>query len=268
MPYDDLDQSVADGRPFELFEFTRGTWAAYLTTRAEDFVATPAITFENSPIKRSKIGSGQDALKDPITITLPRGNSLAREFINIPPEQTTSITIRRCLDGLTYAESVVSWKGRIRGATTSGESVELSCDSIFTSIQQNGLREKMEYVCQAALYSPACGVDQPSYRYDDTIGVVSGTAITMSAASAFADGYFTGGIIQFVNDSRFIISHVGNLLIISRPLSVLVAGIEVALYPGCNHILTGHCKTRYANTLRFRGFPFIPNRNPFQGAID
>jgi hypothetical protein len=266
MTYDSLEYSTESGEPFEMWELTRGTWTAYLTTGASEFYVDASKTFIPSSIQRTKIKQGQDALKDPITITLPRGDSLSSDFINIPPEQTTSVTLRRSHTGLTYAESVVRWKGRVAGASTAGETVQIVCDSIYTSIQQNGLRERMEYICQAPLYSVKCGVNQPAVRYDDTISIVSGTAITMIDLSSFADGWFTGGILEYATERRFIINHVGNVLEITRPLSALAELQEVALYPGCSHMMDD-CLVKYDNIVNFQGFPWIPNRNPFAGTI-
>ncbi len=266
MTYDSIEVSIEGGKPFELYEFTRGTWTGYLTTGASEFYVDAAKTFTPSPIKRTKIKQGQEALKDPVTLTLPRGDSLSSDFLNIPPEQSTSVTIRRCHTGLSYAESVVMWKGRVAGAKTSGESVNIVCDSIYTSIQQNGLRERMEYICQAPLYSVKCGVSQPSFRFDDTTVSVAGTIVTMTDLSSFADGYFKGGIVEFTGDRRFIIDHIGNILTLTRPLSVLSGSISVALYAGCNHMMDD-CLDKFNNIVNFQGFPWIPSRNPFSGTI-
>lgn len=266
MAYNDLEYSVEDGQSFELYEFTRGTWTMYLTTGASEFYASPSKTFTPSPIERTKIKYGQDALKDPITLMLPRGDSLSTDFLNIPPEDTTSLTVRRGHFGLDYSETVVMWKGRISGASTNEETVSIACDSIYTSIQQNGLRERMEYICQAPLYSTQCLVNQPLYRFDDIIQNVSGTLITMTTTSSKVDGWFNGGIIEYNNERRFIIKHVGNVLTISRPLSSLLGLQEVAVYPGCNHMMDD-CLVKFDNILNYKGFPWIPNRNPFAGSI-
>jgi hypothetical protein len=41
---------------------------------------------------------------------------------------------------------------------------------------------------------------------------------------------------------------------------------EVALYPGCSHMMDD-CLVKYDNIVNFQGFPWIPNRNPFEGSI-
>lgn len=267
MTYDTKENSVSDAQPFELYEFVRGVWADYLTTRDTELVASPTVTYRPTAIKRSKMRQGDDTLKDPVDLTLPRGDSLASDFINFTPQEVTSVTIKRLHHGLDISEAVVVWKGRISGSNVKNETVTISCESIYTSILRLGLREKTEWNCQNVLYSAECKVDQPSYRVNDTIGAISGTQLSMNTiGGSYADGWFTGGVIEYGTTRRFIISHVGGDLIMSRPFPELQAGMEVALYPGCDHLMST-CINKYNNIINYKGFPWIPGRNPFIQSI-
>jgi uncharacterized phage protein (TIGR02218 family) len=262
----DLEHSVDSAAPFELYQFRRGAnWAVYITTSAGVYNGG-SHSYKPVPIERTKLRQGQDTLKDSITLTIPRSHSLASEFLLFSPEESTSVTIIRQHHGLDFSESVVIWKGRVIGAKGSGEKVEINCESIFTSIKRRGLREKTERICQHALYSSGCGVNQPEYRVDDIISGVSGPVITMQSISGFDDGYFNGGILEHLSDSRFIIKHVGNTITLSRPMDLLAVQMEVALYPGCNHTWAT-CILKFNNVINFKGFPWIPARNPFSQSI-
>ena len=80
--FTDLEYSVDSGEPFELYEFTRGVWSLYLTTRKTEFYVHDLQIYEPASITRGKIEHGEDPSRDQITITLPRNHDLVSEFIN------------------------------------------------------------------------------------------------------------------------------------------------------------------------------------------
>lgn len=265
--FTDLEYSVDSGEPFELYEFTRGTWSLYLTTRKTEFYVHDLQIFEPSSIIRGGITHGEDMAQGALELKLPRGSELVEDFFAYPPEITTSVTVKKLHRGLTYEDAVVIWKGRIAAVDTQNDEVTITCESIYASMRRVGLRLRCELICQHSLYSEQCGADQPAVRFDDTIsGVTNPTTLVMSATSGYADGWFTGGVLEWINDSRFITYHSGNTLILSRPLSGLAAGILVALYPGCS-LTVSDCKTKFDNLVNYLGFPWMPTRNPFAGPL-
>jgi len=267
MAYADKENSVADAEPFELYDFIRGTWAMYLTTRATELYVMDNQIYKPAPISRGKIRHGEELRKDSITLTVPRGHDLAAEFIAAAPEETTSVTIRRLHRGLSFSEAVVRWKGRVMGAEPKGEKVEITCESLYTSMRVAGLRTRAELICQHSLYDSGCGVAETNYQITDIIASVSGSTLTMSSlSSSYVDGWFSGGILRTSNNSRFITAHAGNTITLSRPLQELVSGQSVALSPGCDRTM-GTCMNKYNNILNYLGFPWIPTQNPFQVSI-
>ncbi|MBA2881840.1 putative phage protein (TIGR02218 family) [Desulfosalsimonas propionicica] len=266
MGFTDLAYSVAGGKPYELYDFVRGTWDMYLTTRATELYVSDQQIYRPAPIKRSKIRHGEDLNKDAITLTVPRGHDLAAQFVNIAPERTTSVTIRSMQRGLTIADALVIWKGRVIGAEPRGEVVEISCESVYTSMRRSGLRYKAELICQHALYSADCGANQPAMRVDDTIAGISGTTLTMNATGAYENGWFSGGILENDGDARFITSHAGNTIVLSRPLAGLALGQAVALYPGCDRTMAT-CHSKFDNLDNHLGFAWVPGENPFMISI-
>ncbi len=265
--FTNLEYSVASGEPFELYDFVRGTWHMYLTTRTTELFVSDNQVYEPAAITRGKIEQGEDPSRDQITITLPRGHDLVAEFINQPPETSTSVTVRRLHRGLAYSDAVVIWKGRIVSCEPKGELVDFECESVYAMMRRYGLRYRCELICQHVLYGAGCGANQPAMRVNETIvGVTNPTTLVMSATSGYANGWFNGGIIARLEDTRFILSHVGNTLIVSRPLSSLVAGASVALYPGCDRTLST-CINKFGNVLNNLSFPWFPKNNPFVVSI-
>lgn len=268
MAYTDKELSTQDGEIYEMYDFIRGTWAMYLTTRATEVRVSDLQVYEPAPITRGKIRQGEDIRKDVITITVPRGHALAAQFVNIAPEATTSVTIRRNHRTLDFSEAVVIWKGRVIGAEPKGQKTEISCESIYTSMRRIGPRFRAELICQHVLYSAECGADQPAMRVDDTIAsMTSPTVLEMNSISGSYDsGWFSGGILEHEGDSRYIIAHSGSTITISRPMQNLSVGDEVALYPGCDRIITT-CRDKFDNKNNYLGFPWFPEKNPFQVSI-
>ena len=267
MAFADKEYSIASAEPFELYDFVRGTWNMYLTTRPTQFWVSDAQIYEPAPIEHDKLRKGDNIKKDTIALTVPRGHNLAAQFINVAPEETTSVTIRRLHRGLTFSDARVIWKGRVIGAEPRGEKVEIACESIYTSMRRYGLRLRAELICQHTLYQAGCGADKPSKRFDDTISAIDGSTLTMSSASGYADGWFSGGVLETDSgDSRFVLSHTGNTIKLTRPLTELEAGMEVALYPGCDRIMDT-CENKFSNLDNYLGFPWIPDANPFQVSI-
>ncbi len=265
MTFNDKEYSVDEGQPFHLFDFEKGTWLRHLTTRDKEFYVSDSVIYQPASISHGKIRKGEDVKKDSITIRLPRGDSLAGMFLNTPPESRTNVTIMRLHEGLSFSEAVIIWKGRIVSAEPNGQVLDLVCESFLTALRKQGLRYRCELICQHVLYSGECGADGPAKRVDDTIDTMdSGTVLNMtSVVDGYDDGWFSGGIVQGPEGfRRSITGHSGRQITISRPLSSLESGVEVALYPGCDRTLST-CINKFNNKNNFLGFPWLPKANPF-----
>lgn len=69
------------------------------------------------------------------------------------------------------------------------------------------------------------------------------------------------------NAKRLGMSSTANTVILGREHYGLQVGDVVKLAPGCDQTRTGPCHTLFNNTLRFMGFPNIPNTNPTNDQI-
>ncbi len=266
MNFDDKEYSIADAEPFELYDFICGTWMMYLTSRATEFWVSDNQIYQPTPITHSSIRQGKEVKKNNIIITIPRGNELAAQFIHFPPENTMSVTIRRLHQGLLITDAVVAWKGRVISGEPKGETFDLTCESIFTSMRRQGPRLRCELICQHILYGENCKVNKNAMVFEDVIITTNGDILTMSNTASKSDGWFSGGILEYGADSRYIISHISNTLRISRPMASLQDGITVKLYPGCDKTRTT-CKNKFNNLLNNLSFADFPTKNPFKVGI-
>lgn len=96
---------------------------------------------------------------------------------------------------------------------------------------------------------------------------VSGVNLDSANIGEFEDGYFSGGIVEWLNDelvlgSRSIYSHTGSIIQINYPFSGLSSGNTIKVFPGCAHTVQV-CADKFSNQENCGAFPYIPGKNPF-----
>lgn len=266
MTYATLETSVQQGAPVELYEFVQGLKRWAYCSGAEEVVRSGQ-TYTPYAVQRDRVKQSTDVFKNSIKLTFPRGNEFASQFLGFAPEDVTSVTILRGHYTDPDAQFVTYWKGRVLSAKATESRIELECEPIYTSIKRPGLRAKFEYSCRHALYGRGCGVNRETYKHEGlVVTVAGGLNVDVVGAGTFPDGYFSGGILIAPNrSSRFLVSHAGSVVTMSRPISGLAPTQLVCLYPGCDH-LRSTCDTKFNNLDNFGGFPWIPSRNPFDGS--
>jgi uncharacterized phage protein (TIGR02218 family) len=96
-----------------------------------------------------------------------------------------------------------------------------------------------------------------------------GSIVTASEFASFADGWFTGGFIEFVTpqgflETRMINRHLGASIRLLTPVLGMLAGDPVVAYPGCRRTVRD-CIDKFNNYENYGGFPHIPGRSPYDG---
>ena len=261
MTYDATERSIQDGEPVELFRFAKGV-VSFTYTSANESITFNNETYEPRAISRSEISETERVDKSPITVTAARDIEISTEFIGDIPPLPITLTIFRThrADG----EFITFWKGRVAGHDFQGSRLVLNCESILTSLRRAGLRRHYTPNCPHTHYDSGCRVVKTLFQSTGTLDSVNGVTLTGSIFSAQADGFFTGGELEFGDEKRLIRTHVMDTITISRPITGLVAGNEVDAFAGCDHTLTT-CINKFNNLVNFGGFPLIPRKNPFSG---
>jgi uncharacterized phage protein (TIGR02218 family) len=266
MTYLDIENSVQDAQPVELFEFRRGS-LYYRMTSASEEINYQGQVFSPVYIKRDTIAMNEDINKGGLKLTLSRDNSFGVSYLGATPEIVTTVTVYRGHNGDPDGEYIAYWKGRILSAKASGDTITLECESIFSSMKRAGLRARFELQCRHGLYSAECTVSRSSFSATGNIVGESGTTLTLAVAALQPDGYYTGGILENdEGDLRFIVSHTGSSIRINRPFSKTINNTTVTINPGCDKARST-CINKFNNLLNYGGFPYIPSRNPFGGSI-
>lgn len=264
MSYAAVDVTVQGGQPIFLYEFVQPgeTWRF---TSSPVPVSHAAQTWTPEAIIHSDVTQSSELNKDAVTLTFPRTNTFAQQFLTEMQDAVTQVTIWRGHpdDG----EFVAYWKGRVAAGSASGQAIRVECESIFTSLRRPGLRARYQRTCRHSLYGRGCRLTLATFATASTVSTISADGMTMTipAASSQADGWWFGGILKFGDIMRMIIAHSGTSITISRPIPGLIATSAVSIHPGCDRS-RGTCLTKFNNLDNYGGFPWIPLKNPMGGS--
>lgn len=253
----------------ELYRFVEGT-TVYLRTNFDQPYTydsgSGAETYEPCVMKRSEIQSQDQINKANCDLTFSLDDDMARHWMVDNVETVVTLTVFE-VDGTDVG---MSWKGRIAAIKPNQSDLTISFESIFTSLQRPGLRARYLRNCRFSLYGRGCKLDKTGFAIPGVPTAISGLTVTVSAASAFADGYFTAGMIAAADGTlRFITAHTGSTITMMRRSPSLEAALAagpttVTLYPGCDRS-RGTCLNKFNNILNYGGFDWIPVVNPFGG---
>lgn len=267
MSYDSHEQSTQDGRPKLRVLFAVGS-VEYRYTNEEHIVADSDGAWIPAPIEFGEFSQTNEMAKDPLKIVLPRDNDVALLFLGGVPEQSTSVTVLRLHTNDVTEDYKLYWKGRVAGASATGDAVTLDCENIFTSMRRPGLRDRYQVGCRHVLYGRGCGLDKDDFGVAAMATAAAGFAVTITYSDS-NDPAFVGGMLQTADGFyRDIIAHAGSSITLLRPLKSLEDAIAlsgpqaVTVYPGCAHTISD-CKDSFNNLLNYGGFPWIPQKNPF-----
>lgn len=270
MAYDTYERSRYGGNPIELFEFARGATQYWRYTSADTDQSYSGSDYRAIAIQRNSFETSQNVEAVSLSITMPVTADFPQIYIASPPSDPISFTLRRFHGG--DSEVVSIWVGRITNVEFKEETVEVTCESVYTSLKRPTLRRLYGRSCPHVLYNEvegSCNLSKTAFKVTAALSAASGVVLTSSTFGGYADGYFTGGFVEFISggntNRRFIVEHTGNDVTLNLQLSGAGAGLSVDAYPGCAHNLSD-CNDKFSNILNYGGTPWIPDKNPMGGA--
>lgn len=282
MTYALIESSPAEGRPYFLYQFAEGAQIWRFTSRAAawtsaDAVGTP-ITWEPAAVAHGDVVQTSEIERGQLELTWPLSHPFARRFLAPLGNTPVTLTIFRGHEQV-LGETVAHWKGRVVGASVEGPRIQLTCESVFSTLRRAGVRAKYQRLCRHALYGRGCGLDIAAHWQTGSLLGVSGSVLIVPKAAEQPDGWYRGGVLRFGAQLGFITDHVGAHLTLSRPIPEIAAALSapdldpftgdplpvlVDIAPGCD-LRAATCAAKFSNLLNFGGFPEIPGRNPFGG---
>lgn len=272
MSYNDLEISTSDGKPVELYTFTRDGKNYYYTSYQENIVFD-TITYLAIPIARASIEGTSDLGRVSLKVTMSILADFVKQYIASSPAGVVSLTITRFHRGDT--NTAIAWKGRVSNVRFGEAEVEVTCLPIYAAIRRPGLRRQYQATCPHVLYNSPCNVVKETFEISATILSISGNLIEspsfiVDVNPTYNSTWFVGGFVLYNNgqviDRRFIVGHdnVTGVLTLNLAFAKLTLGSVVKAYPGCNHTIAT-CKDKFSNLDNYGGFPYIPIKNPMDG---
>ena len=138
--------------------------------------------------------------------------------------------------------------------------VRINSDAEALAIQLP--RNTYSPTCGRTLYTTGCDVSRTAKTEGATVGVGSNTRQIACSLGQSATWWDQGGL-QFTSGAlsgtrRTVKSYSGGVLALFSPLPAAPAvGDAFVVYPGCDKTLET-CKSKFNNSAKFRGCPFIP----------
>lgn len=266
MTYDAIERSDEQAQPVELYTFTRGALAwRFTSANLPQIIGADTFATVKGGIRRDGIAQGTELNRQTLRLVVPRDFPIVELYRAGVPTDAIMLRIQQFHAG--DGEVVGIWGGRVVNAARLGATAELACEPVYTSVRQVGLRRKYQRQCPHVLYGPSCRKSASAYKTVATVASVGTVTVTAPAFGAQPNGYWEGGWVERevapgIFDRWFIVGHTGNTItLMTQPLG-LEAGMEVNVYPGCDHSLAT-CVAKFSNSDNYGGTPDIPLKNPF-----
>lgn len=265
--YADYENSNAGGFPVELFEFLVDG-ATYRYAHHDDDVELLDDTFwESGMVHRSQFSKGAEVEQASITLTVNSGLPMLQIFSDGIPESSVQLTVFRVHLTDPDLEPWVVWIGEVTSLKRKSRQIQLKCDPPEALLRSVGLRRRYQSSCPYPLYGNGCLVNREDFTVTATVVSVSGTTIRVNVPDC---SIYIGGIMTFtdtlISRYRHIVSGSGDSIVVTRPVSWLMANNEVDLARGCNKTLAT-CRGVFNNLYRYGGLPHIPVSNVFNTKV-
>lgn len=267
MTYDARERSAEDGRPVELYTFTRGVVASRYTS-ADRTQLVAANTYTAAVIKRGRLEQSAELNRRALKLTVARDFPIAELFRVSPPSDAVAVVLQRF--HVDDDQVATLWTGRVMNVSWGSDvgQATITCEPLDASMRRTGLRRLYGRGCPHVLGGPGCNVDLATFAVAGTVTAVGPFTVTAPEYATQPDGYFDGGVLAYAiggtTERRYIVAHAGSVLTLDRrALGLGVAAVAQAM-PGCDHTLAT-CHDKFDNSANYGGQPFIPTKNPMGG---
>lgn len=269
--FSSLETSVDSSQPIELYEFTYQGITDYYTSSEAD-LTIGAVVYTATQIARSEITDSGEIGKNNLKLTCPEDFPISNLFGAGPPDDIVTLVVKRVqLGALDTADVQIIWVGRITVVGWPPLRSEITCESVFTSLRQAGVRRVYTINCPYSLYGSECAVD--ILAFEQSIVIDGGQAGNVLTASGFAlkpNGWYAGGRVIWQSTpgiyvKRGIKNHVGDQCELTYALPNFSSGTAITVAPGCDHSYAT-CISKFANGPNFGGFPYMMQKNPWGSA--
>jgi len=273
MAFDTFEESVEESEPVELYEFVLGATVERYTS-SEDTVTINSNTYTPLAISRNGRTEGPEERDTVMEVRMPTMNTIAQRYLANVPGPRAMVTVSRYQrqDGGT-PQVIILLEGSIQSVnfTDGGKLATVAVQPLAARLSRPIPRYVYAGTCGNVLGDVNCKVDLSlsTFRLEASVSGINGNTITVPGASAFGNGFFTGGHVgaDSETDFRLILDHTGNELELLLPFPFAIVNMSVAVVAGCDHSIM-ICKSKFDNVINFGGMAFVPTLNPFQTGLD
>lgn len=271
MTFNTYEVSNQDGKPVQLYRFSRGS-LSWCYTNADREIIFPSgpddadETYEPVAVSDSGVAQGDN---ENIKITLPSSSEIVQMFRGTAPSDEIAVTIRGLHFGDT--DAAILWVGSVADVGRPDDvSGVVGCNNLNPSFKRGGLRLPWSKGCPHFLYDGECRVDKELHKVTTTLlAIVNGITITPTSLGGRAVEKYAGGFLAWeigdgVFERRYIQSGENTELTVFGATDGMEEGMEIFLFPGCRHTIAA-CEEDFENHLNYGGHNHKVDKSPFDG---
>lgn len=284
MTYLAQEASVESGQPVELYRFSN-TEETFNYTNGQEETFFNNETYIPIAISRSDPELRDVTAQRTLVITMPISTGFAQRYTSLVPATIDTFEVFRfhTTDGGT-PEVITFFSGRVVSVKFKGEIAEVAVQNFGAILDRLIPQQTSRNPCNHILYDSKCGVIDGAFAITGVVDAISGdglqviidtgsntipnTGLELSAQLTADSSFFDGGFVARgsieLRMVRKLVDDTGNKATITVlfPFQILGLGTSLNMFAGCAHNLTT-CDTKFDNSDRYGGFPFIPLKNPF-----
>jgi uncharacterized phage protein (TIGR02218 family) len=270
MTYSSVETSEADGNPVELYCFARGTSIWRYTSASHDFDTSGMIdepfdgVYSARYIRRGAVAQSSEPSRNSLSLEVARDLELLAVFRDLSIPGVMAVTVFRLQRLDDEAQITTLWSGRVLGVAWTADGARLECEPSSASLARNALRQLYARRCTHVLYDNLCrALPVPIVT---ALTAVSGRQIAVTPGTLPA-GELAGGWVESLSGDKMamIVANDAEMATLMMPES-FAPGDAVRFYRGCDKTMET-CQSRFNNLDNYGGFPFIPQKNPFNAGI-
>ena len=287
MSFSNVLSSVFGKRPIWLYRLTKDGNERFYTSRNSNYEETTHDFFDtqnvfgseitdffsrvwvSSPLFQTRIRNTSAIGRAETDLTFPQTNTWAQEYVDENSYSDNTVVIYQLFTNDPDLEKQLRFRGRVIATQAMLTRITLTCENRFTEMRQKALAQVIQRPCRHSLYhSVGCTLNIADFQTDGTITNIDELDLTVSEASAQADAYYSGGIVEWEGKYQQITKHSGSTLTLLAPIPGLVAAQaggnqSVKIAPGCT-LSRATCNDRFNNLANFGGFPWA-DETPYDG---
>ena len=263
MTYETAVNSEQDSSPIDLFYFVFSNANAQVTTYAyadaDRDIEVNGVVYQRAVIKRDNFEKTDNAKKTKLQINTHQDLEVARLFTTFSPSGRMGVIVTQLEseDGgvaTLFRGTMVSVKFKKRSAV-------LNCESGQVELLRQGLQRKYGASCPWLLYGAECGVSRAAHTQQLTMTPTADPRTYTTDYTGADANYFASGTLDVGGVRYLIVAHNGAEITLDQtPPEVITEGTAFA---GCLKS-ANVCTNKFSNIENFGGFPFVPDKSPFE----